>query len=375
MRSAQLNRAWRAAVRSPNVYELRAKASNSQTIVTVPQFECIISLYDTATGTWHRLPRPPFKNMGVARGCGCVTLRGKLYVLGGNGKHYLPRDDVHVFDLAGKGQWKQCASMKNGRKHFACAAYDGKIYVFGGAGAGNAAEVYDPDQDLWCDVAPMLSHRIEHKVVIIGNVFCVHMGRFFELDRNGKSKWNYAHFAEIYDPHKDHWTQVANFAIDGSCKEKGVDVAEAAVVIDGRLHGILDDWLYVYGEPLNSFNSSESLSWDGSGSWKAVQPISWDIFLCPATPSFNPYARVALAITNERELVALVFGRTGSPNNNRRWTFLKSNGLGSVGQTLTWQRIERTALAKAEGFTVSSWIDEVPDFQFSPCMSSLAGPW
>ncbi|CAM6122689.1 unnamed protein product [Calypogeia fissa] len=310
--------------------------------------------------------------MRVGGGCGCVCVQGKLYIIGGNAPDIRPRNDVYVLDLAGQGRWKQCASMRTARKHFACGAYGGKIYVFGGFGAGNTAEVYDPDQDLWCDIAPMLSHRIEHKVVNIGDVFCVHMGTVLGSDDN--MKW--ADSAEIYDPRKDHWTAVANFAIDNSLKRKEPDVAAAAVVINGKLHGILDDWLYVYEEPLNSRTSSQSLSWNGSGSWKAVQSISWDVFQDTASTFLTNYcARGALAVANDGELLALVRGQPHKDDNKWGWTFLKSKGLGSVGKKLTWEKVGGSACSTEQCSTVSSWRDKVGDFNFSRCMSSIAGPW
>jgi hypothetical protein len=89
-----------------------------------------ISVYDSVRNSWHLLPPIPSGINGVPEECGCVSLGGKLYIIGGRGRGPLElRDKVYAFDFVGKARWKQCASMITGRAAVACEAKDGKIYV------------------------------------------------------------------------------------------------------------------------------------------------------------------------------------------------------------------------------------------------------
>jgi hypothetical protein len=84
---------------------------------------------------------------------------GKIYLIGGadgykaNGKAEVKSSKkVCVFDLAGAGHWRDCASMEQGRQKFGYVNFDGKVYVFGGVnadGAVHGAEVYNPRTDAW----------------------------------------------------------------------------------------------------------------------------------------------------------------------------------------------------------------------------------
>ena len=62
--------------------------------------------------------------------------------------------------------WTQLASMGTARRIHASAAVGGKLYVFGGYGAGtqvaqrlSTAEVYDPASDSWAPVTSLTSAR------------------------------------------------------------------------------------------------------------------------------------------------------------------------------------------------------------------------
>jgi N-acetylneuraminic acid mutarotase len=278
-----------------------------------------ISVYDSVTNLWHLLPPVPSGINGIPEECGCVSLANKLYVIGGRGKGPLElRDEVYAFDFVGKAGWKQCASMITGRAAVACEAKDGKIYVFGGLGAQGTAEVYDPEDDTWRGIAPMLSTRMHHKVVIVGGEFYVQLGKI--LGRNHNSD---ALAAEVYNPEWDRWRKVENFNFFVTSAR--AIVAETMLSIDGRLHKILDDVLYLFDE--------------SSREWKVSQSISWDIFDQQRCSNRTlPFADAASALAVNGELLALVYGRT--VEGYMELTPLKSEGLGVKNRPLVWKRIQ-----------------------------------
>ena len=58
--------------------------------------------------------------------------------------------------------WTQLASMSTARREHASAVVGGKLYVFGGSGAGgrlSTAEVYDPASDSWSQVSSLTATR------------------------------------------------------------------------------------------------------------------------------------------------------------------------------------------------------------------------
>jgi hypothetical protein len=316
---ASLGRAWRSALRSGDVHDARVRANSTQTLVSMVHddpslafrnYRFAVSLYDFSQDTWHLLPQIPGIISGIPENCSCISVHGKLFILGGRGEAplYFSRE-VHEFDPAGPGQWRQCASMICGRASFACDVKDGKIYVFGGMGAEGAAEIYDPAQDVWHGIAPMLTNRVQHKVVRVGDEFYLHMGRSFDRD------WNDATFAEVYDSNKDEWRRIENFT-------ELAKKVEAVLVMRERMFKILDDWLQVYDQP--------------AGKWKTCGAISWDVIKFRRYVQSSNYMEVAAsAIAVNGEVLALVCGL--SPANEMVWTPLRS--CVSYSQKLSWKKI------------------------------------
>ncbi|BFI05722.1 hypothetical protein MPTK1_1g25730 [Marchantia polymorpha subsp. ruderalis] len=268
---SSLNRAWREAVLSRSVYNARVRTNTSQTLVAIfhePPASVImtgrktaISVYDPSTDRWHLLPPIPDVRSGIPSSCGCVCLDGELYILGGydenkHGENWIARNQVHSFDLgSAQRAWKQCASMYGKRINFSCAVKDGKIYVFGGQASfrgvfSEKSEVYNPKQNSWHFIAPVLHHCLGRKAIVAEGEIYVHGGSFHnQLD---------ADFAEVYDCRKDQWRELKNF----THPEQSIR-SDRLVVIDGKLHEIYGNYLLVHDAATNS--------------WKATQYISWDV--------------------------------------------------------------------------------------------------
>ena len=86
---------------------------------------------------------------------------GKIYVTGGSYQTE-PVNSVYVYDPQAD-TWTQLASMSIARRLHTSAAVGGKLYVFGGYGAGSVrlstAEVYDPASDSWAQVSSLTAAR------------------------------------------------------------------------------------------------------------------------------------------------------------------------------------------------------------------------
>ncbi|KAL2611985.1 hypothetical protein R1flu_023677 [Riccia fluitans] len=86
-----------------------------------------------------------------------VFLDGRLYVMGGLFKETSVEvlhkgDEVHVLDLgACESTWKRCASMSVVRESFGYAAYEGRIFVFGGfePRLDKYEYEYSRDREIW----------------------------------------------------------------------------------------------------------------------------------------------------------------------------------------------------------------------------------
>ena len=88
---------------------------------------------------------------------------GKIYVTGGAVGPGTSANSAYVYDPQ-PDVWTQLASMGTARQAHASAAVGGKLYVFGGYGAAanerlSTAEVYDPASDSWAQVTSLTSAR------------------------------------------------------------------------------------------------------------------------------------------------------------------------------------------------------------------------
>ncbi|CAN1271003.1 F-box/kelch-repeat protein SKIP30 [Linum perenne] len=80
-----VSRSWQAAIRSTELYKARQEVGSTEELLCVCAFdpENIWQLYDPLRELWITLPILPSKVRNLAQ-FGAVSVRGKLYVLGGN---------------------------------------------------------------------------------------------------------------------------------------------------------------------------------------------------------------------------------------------------------------------------------------------------
>ncbi|CAM6109775.1 unnamed protein product [Calypogeia fissa] len=231
-----VSHAWRHAIRGRQIYDARVRSSSTQTFVVINHTRSedtnAISLYSVREECEYRLPPIPGVKCGIPRSCNCVTMDGKIYILGGlknpnqRSRLRVCSGDVFVLDVAAREPWKQCASMRIPRERFGCSDFGGKIYVFGGS-SGNSpvlgSEVYDPKADAWAEISPMINWRFGHKVGIMGEELLVYGGIHYESNLNqdahslsfrdefcSHSRYAvYRYGVEAYSPRRDSWRSVS----------------------------------------------------------------------------------------------------------------------------------------------------------------------
>lgn len=121
-----------------------------------------VSIYDPAGDTWTAAPPLPQPR---DHACGGVV-SGKLYVAGGRNANIGSTSPI-VYELAPGAGWIERAPMPTGRGGTGCGVIGGRIVVVGGE--GNPApgsrgvfpqvEAYDAARDAWDTLAPMPTPR------------------------------------------------------------------------------------------------------------------------------------------------------------------------------------------------------------------------
>jgi hypothetical protein len=120
----------------------------------------VLEVYDVASNSWStRAPMPAPRGFG-----GSGAADGKLYAVGGTdnsaGQYFVPHSETLAYDPS-TDAWTRAASMPDKLANAASAAWDGKIYVFGGQDQGatgilqKATWVYDPRADSWSAGPPL----------------------------------------------------------------------------------------------------------------------------------------------------------------------------------------------------------------------------
>lgn len=103
--------------------------------------------------------------------------------------------------------WSELKSMSTARSHPAVAAFEGKIYAFGGGGPNflslNTSEVYDPALNLWSPLSSMPTTRSGAMAAVLGDAIYVMGGGFKKPD----GKFKFLTTVETYYPKEDRWEE------------------------------------------------------------------------------------------------------------------------------------------------------------------------
>lgn len=128
--------------------------------------------YNPTSDSWSRKANLPTPRFGLA----AVSLRGKIYVLGGsNGTS--PSRALEVYDPLAN-TWQTKAPMPTARVFLGAAALGRKIYAVGGApdccgtSVTSVLEIYDTDTDRWTSGAPLpVAQQVSAAAGVEGRIF------------------------------------------------------------------------------------------------------------------------------------------------------------------------------------------------------------
>jgi len=154
-----------------------------------------------------------------------------IYVVGGVGDGGAKLSTAELYDPQ-NASWTQLASMAAPRCFHACVALEGKLYAVGGRGAADqeldTAEMYDPQTDGWQPLAAkMATARYAFGLAAVG-------GKIYAI--GGYDGSSTLASVEAYDPQLGSWALVASTS--------GERRLHASVVLDGKIYamgGIDDD--------------------------------------------------------------------------------------------------------------------------------------
>ncbi len=144
-------------------------------------------------GKWEALPNLPTSRGGLS----AAVVGTRLFVFGG--RIDVPFNVVEAYDTETK-QWKACATPAVARSHPACAVIGTNIHLLGGsqrqpgggAGPGNAHEIYDVKHDRWSPAASLPFEVYGHGCVEVDGKLIIAGGSTSSC--------------AAYDPGENKWT-------------------------------------------------------------------------------------------------------------------------------------------------------------------------
>jgi N-acetylneuraminic acid mutarotase/glucose/arabinose dehydrogenase len=219
----------------------------------------ITALVPRTSGSWTTRQPLPLQLLDA----GGTALNGKLYVVGGKTASG-PRRTLYVFDPAAN-TWTEGPSLPAAYpavENPAVAAYDGKLYVFGGstdafAGAVTNAAVFDPATSSWSMLAPLATGRGGASAQAVGDRLYVVGG----MDGTGSSLSS----VEAYDPATNTWSAAASM----STRRDNAGTA----VLGGKLYAFGGRIRNADGTTLNATLSSVERFDPATGAWTSQAPM------------------------------------------------------------------------------------------------------
>jgi Bacterial Ig-like domain (group 3)/Kelch motif len=191
-----------------------------------------VEVFDPSTNTWSAKTPMPSARAGLA----AVFVNGKIYAIGGRDQDTYGAGTLQnaneAYDI-GTDTWATKASMPTPLSDiYATVAFNGKIYVFGGAtgqsGVSNLVQIYDPVADSWTTGTPMPTARGAAMAAVIDGRIAVFGGVSDAVGSCNVSACTSANLAvtEVYDPGTDAWSS-------GTALTTAASEMAAGVVSDG----------------------------------------------------------------------------------------------------------------------------------------------
>ena len=206
---------------------------------------------------------------------------------------------IKVYDVS-TNQWTQLADMPTGRWGLSAVAFNGKIYVFGGAtGVAttvyDSVQVYDPQTNTWTVKSNMPTKRysittslLDNKVYVIGGWLHSNYGPIYNK-------------VEVYNPESDSWQT-----------ETPMPVARAllaSIVLDGKIQ--------VFGgssttHPLIGSSGIYEFSSVNSVEEEQIDEIQIDFLLSQNYPNpLNPSTTIKYSIPKSSQVTLKIFNTLG----------------------------------------------------------------
>jgi len=156
----------------------------------------LLEVYDPQTDTWETLAAYPT----VIHHPIAAAYDGKLYVFGGSDNaQFRPIADAFVYDPA-SDTWEAIAALPAPRMATDAVVLDDFIYIAGGEGGRDVLR-YDPANNSWATLAPSEREQDHASVVLLNETIYVLGGRaVFSQDFDTVA---------IYEPQTDTWDEVA----------------------------------------------------------------------------------------------------------------------------------------------------------------------
>jgi DNA-binding CsgD family transcriptional regulator len=209
--------------------------------------------YEASSGAWNRLEDKPTPVSGAQAG----VIGEKVYVPGGKGVDDSPIDLLEIYDLR-DGSWEQGARLPLPLSDYALAAYEGRLFLFGGWDGSSFVDqvlVYDPAEDRWSTRSPLRRPLGEAAAAVSGSKIYLIGGT------DGK---------KIYD---DVWAYFPNR------EEEGGQAWESRQRLPEPRSGLsaagLINAIYVVGGGIKEDGSSlDALRYDEQGdAWSVLEPL------------------------------------------------------------------------------------------------------
>jgi N-acetylneuraminic acid mutarotase len=155
--------------------------------------ENVFQAYDPAADTWTDLaPLPGSRHHLMA-----AAWQGKVFVFGGAvGPAWQPSATTYIYDPAAD-VWTEGAPLPEPRMSGAAVTLGDRLYVVGGVGVSTALLEYDPAADTWRTLAGLHEPREHVAAAALGGEIYALGGRW-----NGPGELS---TVEIYDPAADAW--------------------------------------------------------------------------------------------------------------------------------------------------------------------------
>jgi DNA-binding CsgD family transcriptional regulator/N-acetylneuraminic acid mutarotase len=248
---------------------------------------------------------------------GLVYLRGKI----------IPTTALVPPTTTPRVQWFELPGLPTPRRGLAVTSYENQIYAIGGEssqGITNTVERYDPQTNLWSDLASKPTSVSDISAVVIGGLIYVPGGR----QLNGSP----TDVTEIYDPKSDAW--ILGVSLPRPLSAYGLAVSEGRIYIFGGWDGnqIVNN-AYIFDPQKNSWTEIPSMpssrSYPGAvvvgrkiyviGGWDGQKPLNTNEVYLPDSSGVGsqwtkasslPSGRFGMGITNLADIIFIIGGTT-----------------------------------------------------------------